>query len=196
MTSRWTTATSASASMPIPCSSPSTRSAAGGSTSARALPRRQHADDHRRLRRQQRQPHPPLEDRAATPRRRDRPADPRLPLPPGTRKWNKIEHRLFSFIARNWRGQPLLSRQAVVSLIAGTTSTAGLKVYAELDQNTYQRAIKIADAQLAAVNLTPEEFHGEWNYLIDEERVLRHPSKRLPNSQIATTVRQRFKPRF
>ena len=87
-------------------------------------------------------------------------------FPPGTSKWNKIEHRLFSFIARNWRGQPLVSRQAVVSLIAATTSTAGLKVYAELDENVYQRSIKITDAQLAAVNLTPDEFHGEWNYLI------------------------------
>ena len=87
-------------------------------------------------------------------------------FPPGTSKWNKIEHRLFSFIARNWRGQPLVSRQAVVSLIAATTSTAGLKVYAELDENVYQRSIKITDAQLAAVNLRPDEFHGEWNYLI------------------------------
>jgi transposase len=87
-------------------------------------------------------------------------------FPPATSKWNKIEHKLFSFIARNWRGQPLVSRQAVVSLIAATTSTGGLKVYAELDENTYQRAIRITDAQLAAVKLTPDEFHGEWNYLI------------------------------
>jgi hypothetical protein len=78
----------------------------------------------------------------------------------------QIEHRLFSFIARNWRGQPLISRQAVVSLIGATTSTTGLKVYAQLDENTYERAIKITDAQLAAVNLTPDELHGEWNYLI------------------------------
>ena len=87
-------------------------------------------------------------------------------FPPGTSKWNKIEHRLFSYIARNWRGQPLISRQAVVSLIAATTSTAGLKVYAQLDENTYERKIKITDAQLAAVNLHRDEFHGEWNYLI------------------------------
>jgi hypothetical protein len=66
---------------------------------------------------------------------------------------------LFSFIARNWRGQPLVSRQAIVSLIGATTSTAGLKVYAQLDENVYERAIKIPDAQLAAVNLTPDEFH-------------------------------------
>jgi len=87
-------------------------------------------------------------------------------FPPGTSKWNKIEHRLFSYIARNWRGQPLISRQAIVSLIGATTSTAGLKVYAQLDENTYQRAIKIPDADLAAVNLHRDEFHGEWNYLI------------------------------
>jgi len=87
-------------------------------------------------------------------------------FPPGTSKWNKIEHRLFSYIARNWRGQPLVSRQAVVSLIAATTSTAGLKVYAELDENDYERGIKISDAQLAAVNLAPDDFHGEWNYRI------------------------------
>jgi transposase len=91
-------------------------------------------------------------------------------FPPGTSKWNKIEHRLFSFIARNWRGQPLVSRQAVVSLIGATTSTTGLKVYAELDENVYERAIKITDAQLAAVNLTPGEFHGEWNYIIKPSR--------------------------
>ena len=87
-------------------------------------------------------------------------------FPPGTSKWNKIEHKLFSFIARNWRGQPLTSRQAVVSLIGATTSTAGLKVYAQLDENTYQRGIKITDAQLAAVSLTPDAFHDEWNYTI------------------------------
>ncbi|MCA1678813.1 MAG: ISAzo13 family transposase [Actinobacteria bacterium] len=87
-------------------------------------------------------------------------------FPPGTSKWNKIEHRLFSFIARNWRGQPLISRQAIVSLIGATTSTAGLKVYARLDENTYQRAIKITDGHLAAINLTRDDFHGEWNYLI------------------------------
>jgi transposase len=91
-------------------------------------------------------------------------------FPPGTSKCNNIEHRLFSFIARNWRGQPLVSRQAIVSLIGATTSTAGLKVYAELDESTYERAIKITDAQLAAVNLTPDDFHGEWNYVIKPSR--------------------------
>ena len=87
-------------------------------------------------------------------------------FPPGTSKWNKIEHRLFSFIARNWRGQPLVSRQAVVSLIGATTSTAGLKVYAQLDENAYKRGVRISNSALAAVNLHPDDFHGEWNYLI------------------------------
>jgi len=87
-------------------------------------------------------------------------------FPPGTSKWNKIEHRLFSFIARNWRGQPLVSRQAIVSLIGATTSTAGLKVYAQLDDNAYERGVEVSDAELATVNLQLDEFHGEWNYLI------------------------------
>jgi hypothetical protein len=91
-------------------------------------------------------------------------------FPPGTSKWNKIEHRLFSFIARNWRGQPLISRQAVVSLIAATTSTAGLKVYAQLDESEYPRGVKVSNAELAAVNLTRDEFHAEWNYVIKPQR--------------------------
>jgi transposase len=91
-------------------------------------------------------------------------------FPPGTSKWNKIEHRLFSFIARNWRGQPLVSRQAVVSLIGATTLSTGTKVYAELDENAYERGITITDAQLAAVNLTPDAFRGEWNYTIKPSR--------------------------
>ena len=87
-------------------------------------------------------------------------------FPPGTSKWNKIEHRLFSFIARNRRGQPLVSRQAIIELIAATTSSAGLKVYARLDENEYERGIKVSDAELAAVNLVRDAFHGEWNYVI------------------------------
>ncbi len=87
-------------------------------------------------------------------------------FPPGTSKWNKIEHRLFSFIARNWRGQPLISCQVIISLIGCTTSTTGLKVYARLDENVYERDIKISDADLAAVNLHPDPFHGEANYTI------------------------------
>jgi len=87
-------------------------------------------------------------------------------FPPGTSKWNKIEHRLFSFISRNWRGRPLIDRQTIISLIAATTSTKGLKVYARLDEATYPRGIKVTDTELAAVNLTPNAFHGEWNYAI------------------------------
>jgi transposase len=87
-------------------------------------------------------------------------------LPPGTSKWNKIEHRLFSFISINWRGKPLRSYRAIVQLIAATTTDAGLKVRAELDANKYPKGVKINDAQLAAVNLTPHAFHGEWNYTI------------------------------
>lgn len=87
-------------------------------------------------------------------------------FPPGTSKWNQIEHRLFSFISRNWRGHPLISRQAVVALIGATTSTAGLKVYAQLDEATYERGVKVSDADLAAINMVPDPFHGEWNYVI------------------------------
>jgi hypothetical protein len=90
-------------------------------------------------------------------------------FPPGTSKWNKVEHCLFSFIARNWRGESPISRQTVVSLIGATTSTKGLKVYAELDENSYQRGIKITDGQLATVNLKSDPFHGEWNYTISPQ---------------------------
>jgi transposase len=87
-------------------------------------------------------------------------------LPPGTSKWNKIEHRLFSFITQNWRGKPLISHQIIVQLIAATTTTAGLKVRAEIDPNPYPAGIVVTDAELAAVNLSPHRFHGEWNYTI------------------------------
>jgi hypothetical protein len=87
-------------------------------------------------------------------------------LPPGTSKWNKIEHRLFSFITGNWRGKPLISHQVIVELIAATTTQAGLKVRCQLDPNTYPAGIKVSDAELEAVNLTRHDFHGEWNYTI------------------------------
>lgn len=87
-------------------------------------------------------------------------------LPPGTSKWNKIEHRLFSFITQNWRGKPLVSYQAIVQLIAATTTDAGLKVRCQLDQNTYPAGIKVSDTEVEAVNLTRHDFHGEWNYTI------------------------------
>ena len=86
--------------------------------------------------------------------------------PPGTSKWNQIEHRLFSFISINWRAKPLINRQVVIDLIASTTTNMGLKVHARLDENTYPTKIKITDAQIAAVNLTGDTFHPEWNYTI------------------------------
>jgi len=87
-------------------------------------------------------------------------------MPPGTSKWNKIEHRLFSFITINWRGKPLRSFRTIVQLIAATTTEAGLTVRAELDENKYPKGVKISDAELAAVNLQRHKFHGDWNYTI------------------------------
>lgn len=87
-------------------------------------------------------------------------------FPPGTSKWNKIEHRLFSFITQNWRGKPLVSHQAIVNLIASTTTRTGLVVKAALDTNHYETRIKVADAELQQVNLKRNVFHGEWNYTI------------------------------
>ena len=87
-------------------------------------------------------------------------------FPPGTSKWNKIEHRLFSYITSNWRGQPLVSREAIVNLIASTTTTTGLIVKAALDTNVYETGIKVTDEELASLRITPCEFHGEWNYAI------------------------------
>jgi len=100
-------------------------------------------------------------------------------LPPGTSKWNKIEHRLFSFITINWRGKPLLSYRTIVQLIAATTTDTGLEVRAILDETKYPKGIKVTDAQLAAVNLTPHDFHGEWNYTISPRR--RPSSRRKPD---------------
>jgi hypothetical protein len=91
-------------------------------------------------------------------------------LPPGTSKWNKIEHRLFSFITINWRGKPLRSYRTIVQLIAATTTDSGLKVRAELDENKYPKGVKVSDAQMAAVNLDRHAFHGDWNYTISPNR--------------------------
>ena len=87
-------------------------------------------------------------------------------FPPGTSKWNKIEHRMFSFISLNWRGKPLESRQAIIELIAATTTTTGLKIYAQLDDRQYDKGVTVSDEQLATVNLTRDAFHGEWNYAV------------------------------
>jgi hypothetical protein len=87
-------------------------------------------------------------------------------FPPGTSKWNKIEHRLFCFITKNWRGRPLTSYEVIVNLIANTTTQTGLTVRAALDTNEYETGIEVSDEQLAAVKLTTAKFHGEWNYTI------------------------------
>jgi len=91
-------------------------------------------------------------------------------LPPGTSKWNKIEHRLFAFITKNWRGKPLVSHQAIVQLIGATTTHAGLQVRAELDRNTYPAGIKVTDAEMASLALERHAFHGEWNYTLRPRR--------------------------
>ena len=93
-------------------------------------------------------------------------------LPPGTSKWNKIEHRLFSFITQNWRAKPLVSYRVIVDLIGATTTKTGLKVMCELDENTYPKGIVVSDAEMAGLNIKRAEFHGEWNYTIA-------PSKQL-----------------
>jgi hypothetical protein len=85
-------------------------------------------------------------------------------FPPGTSKWNKVEHRLFSFISQNWRGKPLISHEVIINLIAGTTSKTGLAVRSELDSNTYPAGIKISDHQMAELRLRRDTFHGDWNY--------------------------------
>jgi transposase len=87
-------------------------------------------------------------------------------FPPGTSKWNKIEHRLFSFISKNWRGQPLISLEVIVSLIAGTTTKKGLTVQARIDDRKYPAGTKVSDAELAEIQLSRDDFHGEWNYEI------------------------------
>jgi transposase len=87
-------------------------------------------------------------------------------FPPGTSKWNKIEHRLFSFISKNWRGRPLLDRATIVNLIGNTQTKTGLTIQARLDDHHYEKGRKVTDQELQAVNLTRDPFHGEWNYSI------------------------------
>ena len=88
-------------------------------------------------------------------------------FPPGTSKWNKIEHRLFSYISKNWRGRPLVSYEVAVNLIASTTTKQGLKVCCELDTNTYETGIKVSDKEFRELNIIRDAFHGEWNYTIE-----------------------------
>lgn len=87
-------------------------------------------------------------------------------FPPGTSKWNKIEHRLFSFISSNWRGQPLQDYETIVNLISNTTTTKGLKVTCRLDHNKYVTGRKIHKNEMELVNIKRNDFHGEWNYII------------------------------
>jgi len=87
-------------------------------------------------------------------------------LPPGTSKWNKIEHRLFSFISMNWKAQPLVSYRVIVDLIGATTTTTGLTVRCELDSNVYQKGIVVSDQEMESLNITRNAFHGEWNYTL------------------------------
>ena len=87
-------------------------------------------------------------------------------FPPGTSKWNKIEHKMFSFISKTWRGKPLVDTATIVNLIGNTTTKSGLKIVAELDENEYQKGIKISDKELEQVNIGKNDFRGEWNYKI------------------------------
>ena len=87
-------------------------------------------------------------------------------LPPGTSKWNRVEHRLFAFITQNWRGKPLLTHEVVVQLIAATKTRKGLTVQCRLDRTAYQKGIKVSDAEMAKLNIKPDDFHGEWNYTV------------------------------
>ena len=92
-------------------------------------------------------------------------------FPPGTSKWNKIEHKMFSFISHNWRGRPLINRATVVNLIGNTTTKTGLKIMARWDETLYRKGIKISDKELASVSLEKDKFHGEWNYKISPKNV-------------------------
>jgi hypothetical protein len=87
-------------------------------------------------------------------------------FPPGTSKWNKIEHRMFCHITENWRGRPLVNHEVIVNLIANTTTEKGLRVQSEIDQGRYPKGIKVSDEELAAVRLRPSRFHGDWNYFV------------------------------
>ncbi|HDL86412.1 MAG TPA: ISAzo13 family transposase, partial [Candidatus Acetothermia bacterium] len=87
-------------------------------------------------------------------------------FPPGTSKWNKIEHRMFSYISMNWRGKPLTSHEVIVNLVANTTTHKGLTIQAELDTTLYPKGMKVTDEALRKINIKRATFHGEWNYTI------------------------------
>ena len=92
-------------------------------------------------------------------------------LPPGTSKWNKIEHRMFCHITQNWRGRPLVSHEVIVNLIGSTRTRTGLEVRAAMDRAAYPTGVKVSPEELAAVQIVREAFHGEWNYTVEP----RHP---------------------
>jgi hypothetical protein len=92
--------------------------------------------------------------------------------PPGTSKWNRIEHRMFSEISDNWRGEPLTSREVVVNRISNTKTSAGLMIVAQLDEQFYEKGRKVSDEELAAVNIERAIFHGEWNYVIKPNQLI------------------------
>jgi hypothetical protein len=87
-------------------------------------------------------------------------------LPPGTSKWNRIEHRLVALITQNWRGKPLVSHQVIVQLIGATTTKTGLSVVCRIDDNHYPKGVIVSDDEIEAINLACDKFHGEWNYTI------------------------------
>jgi hypothetical protein len=87
-------------------------------------------------------------------------------LPPGTSKWNRIEHRLFAYISQNWRGKPLVSHQVIIQLIGATTTNTGLTVICDIDQSRYPKGVKVSDAELATLNIQRHTFQGNWNYTI------------------------------
>lgn len=87
-------------------------------------------------------------------------------FPPGTSKWNKIEHKMFCYISQNWRGRPLITKEVVVNLIGNTKTKSGLEIQAQLDENTYEKGIKVTDEEMNSFNIVKEQFHGEWNYKI------------------------------
>ena len=111
-------------------------------------------------------------------------------FPPATSKWNKIEHRLFSFISRNWRAKPLASRQVIIDLIAATSTRTGLEVYAQLDERTYPDKAKVTDRELAAVQIDRHTFHGDWNYRITP-LLIDSPLKRFSSREAVTVSHPR-----
>lgn len=92
-------------------------------------------------------------------------------FPPGTSKWNKIEHRMFSHITQNWRGRPLISREVVVNLIGSTTTKTGLKIKSAIDENQYEKGIKVTKEEFEMLGIITDPFHGEWNYKITSKNM-------------------------